>query len=71
MSRTFQARWKQGKQDDVFDCWSVGVYIRYRRPGEVAFKSLRDDEFWRYFTPVTDEQPKPAPPAAAVQEGLF
>lgn len=70
--KTFQARWKQSKKsDDVFDCWSAGVYVRYRRPGEVGFKSLHQADFWDYFEPIEEAPESPAPPAAAVQEGLF
>lgn len=65
--KTFSSTW-DGK---TFECWRVGEQVRYRRPGEVGFKSLEKSEFKRYFKPIEGESWEPEVKATAVQGGLF
>jgi hypothetical protein len=65
-TKTFTALWN----GEPFECWRVNGQVRFKRPGEVGFKSMAESEFWRYFKPVEGEKQE-APEPTAVQGGLF
>jgi hypothetical protein len=68
-TKTFTATWDK----KPFECWRVGGQVRYRREGvvDIAFKSMSEAEFRRYFKPANGESWDAQPEPTDVQGGLF
>jgi hypothetical protein len=63
----FQVTWKQN--GEVFEASRECSLIRFNRPNEVAWRSMPEAEFWKFFKPIQEEKEQSQP--AATQQGLF
>jgi hypothetical protein len=62
---------KQGNPEP-YVYWRVGRdVIRYRRPGELVFNSMYENQSWKLFRPLEAEKAPGEPKKQAGQQGLF